>query len=159
MNCFGCNNPSCKRIEHNYDTVVIKVPLFNGTSILIKGILNVYDHTVSVNYNDIEYCFVTNNKDYLKYRLRNIPEKNRRRTFLYSGIAKVECCNEGSIQTINSIYLRLFIRASAFYSRKSRTMEHITILKKSKPVMTYEERMEKWYNDMDAVRSMILDRV
>lgn len=159
--CFACKNPNCKRVKCNYDTVVIRVPLFNDQTILIKGILNLYDQTVVVKHNNTDYVFYANNRGYLKYRLRQMTDEQKRYIFLYSGIARVECCNERSISTLNGIYARVLVKASSFYTRKARKMEditplHIKILKKP---MTYEERMEKWYNDMDAVRSMLLNKV
>lgn len=158
MNCFGCKNSNCKRIQRNYDMVVIKVPLFNGNTILMKGSFNVYDQSVSIKYEDTDYCFVANNKNYLRHRLRLISEKERRKIFIYNGIARLGCCNEQSIRTLNSTYLRLFIRASVFYGQKTRIIEDISI-RILKPPITYEERMEKWYGEMDTLRSILVNKV
>lgn len=158
MNCFACKNLNCKRIKSNYDTVVIQAPLFNDNTIMLKGVYNMYDQTVSIKYNSIDYTFYANNLKYMKHRLRQINQEHLKNIFIYNGIAKVECCNERSITTLNNTYLRLFVKASSFYSKKSRKIEDITPSIIKIPV-SYEQRMEKWYNDMDALRSMLLNRV
>lgn len=153
--CFACNKQYCyKKIRHSHDTVVIKALLCNENEIMICG-KYMYDGTVIVNYKDVDYHFYPTNRSYLKYRLNQLPDAQRKKIFVYTGIATGLCCNVKDIRSVNDTYLRLFVNASTVYLRKPKS-NLTTILKKP---ITYEDRMEKWYNDMDALRCMLINRV
>jgi hypothetical protein len=156
--CFACNKQGCyKNIKHSHDIVVIKALLCNGNEIMICG-KYMYDGTVIINYKNVDYHFYPPDRPYLKYRLNRVHTVQRDKIFIYTGIATGTCCNVKDIRSINETYLRLFEKANTLYLRKKREIKHEPVIIIKKPV-TYEDRMEKWYNDMDALRCMLINKV